>query len=162
SRKPPTWAPARRYQPPGDLAAAITRYLNDEPIVARPASAAYQFRMFARRHKAVVASAASILIVLIGAVIATGAQAAIATRERDRAVRAEALAVSRTAEVMKARDAEAALHRLAADRLVEVERAYARASTEARKAREIAAALRGMLAAADPAEARGRDITIKE
>jgi WD40 repeat protein/serine/threonine protein kinase len=41
----------RRYGSPSDLAADLRRYLNHEPIVARPASAAYQVRKFIRRHR---------------------------------------------------------------------------------------------------------------
>ena len=41
----------RRYGSPSDLAADLRRYLNHEPVVARPASAAYQIRKFIRRHR---------------------------------------------------------------------------------------------------------------
>ena len=41
----------RRYGTPSDLAADLRRYLNHEPVVARPASAAYQVRKFIRRHR---------------------------------------------------------------------------------------------------------------
>jgi len=44
----------RRYGAPSDLAADLRRHLNHEPVVARPASAGYQIRMFARRHRAAV------------------------------------------------------------------------------------------------------------
>jgi hypothetical protein len=48
--------PARRYQSAGELAADLRRHLNHEPIRARPPSALYQLRKFARRHKALVAA----------------------------------------------------------------------------------------------------------
>src|SRR5215467_3802376 len=41
----------RRYQTPLEMAADIRRYLNNEPIVARPASAAYQLKKYVRRHR---------------------------------------------------------------------------------------------------------------
>jgi WD40 repeat protein/predicted Ser/Thr protein kinase len=53
---------ARRYPDPAALASDIRRYLNHEPILARPPSALYQLRKFARRNKG-----------LVGGVLATGA-----------------------------------------------------------------------------------------
>jgi WD40 repeat protein/TPR repeat protein len=60
----------RRYGTPSELAADLRRHLNDEPVVARPASARYQLRKFMRRHRvtAVVAG-----MVLAFAIVASGA-----------------------------------------------------------------------------------------
>ncbi|MBW2256005.1 MAG: serine/threonine protein kinase, partial [Deltaproteobacteria bacterium] len=44
--------PSRRYQSAAALSEDIHRYLNDEPINARPATAAYQIKKFARRNPA--------------------------------------------------------------------------------------------------------------
>src|SRR5262249_52930098 len=44
----------RRYPSAAELAADIRRYLANEPIRARPTSALYQLRKFARRHKGLV------------------------------------------------------------------------------------------------------------
>jgi len=41
----------RRYATPLELAADLRRYLNDEPVTARPISTAYQMRKFVRRHR---------------------------------------------------------------------------------------------------------------
>jgi tetratricopeptide (TPR) repeat protein len=73
---------ARRYGMPSELAADIGRYLHHEPIQARPPSLVYQLRKLARRNRALVISAAAILIILISATV-------ISTREAIRAVRAE-------------------------------------------------------------------------
>jgi tetratricopeptide (TPR) repeat protein len=70
----------RRYSSAADLAEDIRRYLRDEPISARPASAAYQVRRFARRHKALVGGVAASLVLLVAGVIATSWQAVRATR----------------------------------------------------------------------------------
>jgi WD40 repeat protein/predicted Ser/Thr protein kinase len=56
--------PARRYPCAGELAADIRRHLNHEPIRARPPSALYQLRKFARRHKALVAAVLGIGLAL--------------------------------------------------------------------------------------------------
>jgi serine/threonine protein kinase len=41
----------RRYGTPSDLAADLRRYLNHEPVVARPPNTAYQIGKFIRRHR---------------------------------------------------------------------------------------------------------------
>ena len=43
--------PENRYQSAADLAADIGRFLEHQPIVARPATALYQLSRFARRHR---------------------------------------------------------------------------------------------------------------
>jgi WD40 repeat protein len=53
--------PARRYPSAAELAADLRRWLAHEPIRARPPSALYQLRQFARRHTG-----------LVGGVLATG------------------------------------------------------------------------------------------
>jgi WD40 repeat protein/predicted Ser/Thr protein kinase len=55
----------RRYSSPGDLASDIRRYLRGEPILARPPSALYQIRKFARRHTALVAAVSSVFAALL-------------------------------------------------------------------------------------------------
>ncbi|MHC4993395.1 MAG: serine/threonine-protein kinase, partial [Planctomycetota bacterium] len=57
----------RRYQSAAELASDIRRYLNNEPIEARPASAIYQIRKFARRHRLPMAAASTILLAMIAA-----------------------------------------------------------------------------------------------
>jgi tetratricopeptide (TPR) repeat protein/predicted Ser/Thr protein kinase len=47
----------RRYGSAAELGADIRRFLNDDPIFARPASAVYQLRKFARRHRGVAVGA---------------------------------------------------------------------------------------------------------
>jgi len=72
--------PSRRYQTAAALASDLRRYLRDEPIVARPASAFYQFRKFAKRNRALVGGVAATMIVLVaGALAAT----MLAVRESD-------------------------------------------------------------------------------
>ncbi len=65
----------RRYGTPAELAADLRRYLNDEPVFARPASAGYQIRKFVRRHRIAagfIATSTTLAIVAsIAALIAT-------------------------------------------------------------------------------------------
>jgi eukaryotic-like serine/threonine-protein kinase len=55
----------RRYGTPTELAAELRRYLNHEPILARPANSAYQIGKFIRRHRiaAVVAGVVTALAI---------------------------------------------------------------------------------------------------
>jgi non-specific serine/threonine protein kinase/serine/threonine-protein kinase len=61
----------RRYASASELAADICRYLRDEPIMARPPSAAYQLQKFARRNKALVAGIAAAFFALSAGVVMT-------------------------------------------------------------------------------------------
>jgi eukaryotic-like serine/threonine-protein kinase len=62
----------RRYQSAFDLAADIERFLAKEPIAARPATALYQLRTFARRNRSLVAAAAAVVLALAGGLVAAG------------------------------------------------------------------------------------------
>jgi len=79
----------RRYPTPLDLAADIERYLHNEPVLARPASARYRARKYVRRHRLGVAIATVALAVLVGFAIVQAVELRRITRERDRADRAE-------------------------------------------------------------------------
>jgi WD40 repeat protein/predicted Ser/Thr protein kinase len=64
---------ARRYPSAAELAADLRRWLAHEPIQARPPSALYHLRKFARRHTAlvggVVATVAALVLGLIGTIL---------------------------------------------------------------------------------------------
>lgn len=63
---------ARRYASAADLGADIERYLNDEPITARPPSAGYQLQKFARRHRALITGITAVFgVLLAGIAVAT-------------------------------------------------------------------------------------------
>lgn len=62
---------SRRYETANGLAMDIERYLRHEPVVARPPSAVYKIRKFARRHRAGVAAAAVVGFALVSGVIVT-------------------------------------------------------------------------------------------
>lgn len=90
---------SRRYQSAAELAADIDRYLRGEPVLARPASATYQFSKFARRNKILVGGVVGIILALSIGLVSTlvmyqkaqharelaAEQAARAAREADRA-----------------------------------------------------------------------------
>ena len=101
--------PQRRYQSAAELSADIRRYLDDEPIAARPPSAWYQLGKFAKRNKALVGGAAAVLVVLILGIIGTS-MGLIEAR------RAQGLAEGRREEAETARQAETAQRQVAEDR----------------------------------------------
>lgn len=100
----------RRYSSAAALADDIRRFLNDEPIAARPPSAVYQFKKFARRNKAVVAGFAGTMIALIIGMIGTGRGMVEARRERNAAEEAR----KNEAELRSAADRSAAAEKAAA------------------------------------------------
>ena len=98
----------RRYETANGLAMDLRRYLNDEPILARPPSPGYRLRKFARRNRATVAAGvAAILLLVGGTVVSTW----VAARNRELLGRAQQAEVKATGETTKARTAAAAERR---------------------------------------------------
>ncbi len=92
--------PERRYASAEEFAADLRRHLRDEPIVARPASTAYQLSRFARRNRALVGGIAGVILALaVGLAVAVHlyqraedqrvAAETLGEREREQRVRAE-------------------------------------------------------------------------
>jgi tetratricopeptide (TPR) repeat protein len=72
---------SRRYASASGLAEDIRRYLNYEPIVARPPSVTYQLEKFARRHKGLVTAVLAVFVVLVAGVVASTWEATRANAE---------------------------------------------------------------------------------
>ena len=99
----------RRYASAADLGADIRRYLEDEPIAARPPSSSYQLQKFARRHTALVAGVAAVFVALAAGIAVSTSQAIranraglAALRERDRASAAQLAATEERDRALKA------------------------------------------------------------
>ena len=78
---------ARRYGTPSDLAVDLRRYLSNQPVLARPTSAAYRARKYVRRHRIAVAAAGVFVALLVSFAVFQTVQLRRITRERDRADR---------------------------------------------------------------------------
>lgn len=85
---------SRRYGTAAEFAADVRRHLQDEPIVARPASTFYQLRKFAKRNRVLVGGVVATFAALLGGLVAVAAiarrasmQREIAVQERERAER---------------------------------------------------------------------------
>lgn len=79
----------RRYPNAAELAADLQRFLNHEPVVARPPNAIYSLRKLAERHRLLFAASASVVLVLT---IATSVSTWFAVRayRSDKIAQAEA------------------------------------------------------------------------
>jgi tetratricopeptide (TPR) repeat protein/tRNA A-37 threonylcarbamoyl transferase component Bud32 len=164
---------ARRYGSADALGSDVRRFLRDEPIVARPASAWYQLVKFTRRNRPLVLGSAAVAAVVaialsIGLVTsrAESARLAIAVdaaqRARADAEAARALADARRVEADSALGvADSARSVALAERQAAVLSAE-RATREAGKALAVTTFLQDMLASADPAVALGRELTVRE
>ena len=98
--------PERRYQSVSAMIDDIERFLTDQPILARPPSALYQFRKLLLRHKAASASLATLFLMLLGFGIVMAAQSARIASERDKALLAEQTAQEQKADAELARTNE--------------------------------------------------------
>jgi len=83
---------SRRYASASEFAADVRRYLNNEPVLAVPPSAAYRARKFAHRYRVPLATAAAFAVLLLGTT-------AVSVRQSLRANR-EAAAARRVSEFM--------------------------------------------------------------
>ncbi|MBE0544782.1 MAG: serine/threonine protein kinase [Verrucomicrobia bacterium] len=79
----------RRYETANGLVADLKRHLNNEPVVARPPSAAYRFQKAFRRNKLIFAATTSVAAALVLGVVVSAWQAYQAQRARWIAVSAQ-------------------------------------------------------------------------
>ncbi|MCZ6836966.1 MAG: serine/threonine-protein kinase [Planctomycetota bacterium] len=79
----------RRYDSAAQLGTDLRRYLRDEPINARPASAMYQLNKLARRNKPLVAGVLVAIVGLIGGTAFATYEAIVAYQQKHRAELAE-------------------------------------------------------------------------
>jgi serine/threonine protein kinase/tetratricopeptide (TPR) repeat protein len=78
---------ARRYGTPSELSLDIERYLENRPVVARPASAGYRLKKYVQRHRLGVVAATGAVALLVAFAITEAVQLRRTMRERDRANR---------------------------------------------------------------------------
>ncbi|MBN2314716.1 MAG: hypothetical protein JXM79_12365, partial [Sedimentisphaerales bacterium] len=76
----------RRYQTAHALAEDIQRYLNQEPVLAGPPSAAYKLRKLIVRNKGLAVAMLAVAITLLVGMIGTTTGLILANRERTKAV----------------------------------------------------------------------------
>jgi serine/threonine-protein kinase len=79
--------PQERYASVSGLAEDLQRYLNDEPIHARPDTFVYRAAKFVRRHRMAVSLAMAVVLAIVAGLIGTLVQAHTARLQRDAAIR---------------------------------------------------------------------------
>jgi serine/threonine-protein kinase len=77
--------PARRYPSAAALAEDLNRYLNGQPVQARPDTTTYRFRKFVGRHRLAVGFTALVALLILGFGIAMAILARQVSLERDSA-----------------------------------------------------------------------------
>jgi len=112
---------ARRYETANGLARDIQRYLADEIVEARPASAGYRLRKFVRRHKGQVVAASLVLFALLAGIAGTTVGLFEAKKQERLAVDARHAEADRAAGERLAKLEAQANEKLAGERLVQVE-----------------------------------------
>jgi serine/threonine protein kinase/tetratricopeptide (TPR) repeat protein len=130
---------SRRYETANGLARDIQRHLNNEPVVARPASALYRLQKTIRRNKLLFAATGAVFLSLV---LGLGLSTWLFLRER---------ASRREQERLRLKAQEAQASEAAAG---------AKAQTEAAKSQQVAQFLRDTLTGVGPSKAAGRDATM--
>jgi serine/threonine protein kinase len=75
----------RRYGTASELSADLRRYLIDEPVQARPATALYQMRKYLRRHRWAAGTVCGLIALLLAFAAVQAVQLQRITQERNRA-----------------------------------------------------------------------------
>ena len=99
----------RRYETASGLAMDIQRHLANEPVTARPPSAAYKLRKAWQRNKVVFTAGAVVAVALLAGIGISAWQAVVATRARGAAVHALKAAETARQEAESSRHQESAL-----------------------------------------------------
>ncbi|PQO41097.1 serine/threonine protein kinase [Blastopirellula marina] len=92
----------RRYETAADLARDVQRFLDQQPVVARPPSHWYRFTRFARRNRTVFASTVIVLLALVSGTIFSTWQAVRATIAQEEAERLRQEAVASVENLKRA------------------------------------------------------------
>ena len=107
---------ARRYPTVTDLAADIARFLNHEPVNARPPALGYRVGKFVRRNRLVVSAAAIVLVAILGGLIVSSVlyvregrarRQAVAETQQRRLAEAEAVRQKTAAEAAALNETDA-------------------------------------------------------
>ncbi|MCH2212335.1 MAG: tetratricopeptide repeat protein [Fuerstiella sp.] len=142
---------SRRYESPGGFAADVQRYLDDEPVEARPPSTMYRLQKLVRRHRAAVTLAATAACLLVAGTVISSLLALWATREANSA----RLAMQEAENERK--KTETALS-VAETRRIEADTARVAAETSESRSRRILEVVTDSFQSVSPAEGAAFDM----
>jgi serine/threonine protein kinase len=117
----------RRYETANGFAMDIQRYLAGEAVLAVPPSRRYRLWKFARRNRALLATAGAFVFVLIASTAFSAWQAYRASQAESVARRAEAEAIAERNSANTARDAERLARQNAEDQRIQAEANFQKA-----------------------------------
>jgi len=144
----------RRYATVSEFAADLTRYLADEPVVARPPSVAYRVQKFVRRNRLAVTAASIVALAVIAGLVTSSvlyvrAERARTDADRQRAVAEQQRGVAdrQTLQAQTARREADQQRTVADDRRVQAELAQGEAERQRGQAEQ--ESYRATIAAAD-------------
>ena len=140
--------PGQRYPSAGELAADLGRFLEGRPIAARRTSLAERARLWCKRNPVVATLAVSLATLLVVMAVGSSVAAVQLRQQRDAEFAARQLAT----RAQDKAETEAQRAQVQADR----------ARKEAAKAAQINQLLEDMLISADPNEALGAAITVRQ
>jgi serine/threonine protein kinase len=132
---------ARRYETANGLAGDIQRHLNNEPVVARPASNLYRLQKLARRNKLAFAAGGAIAVALV-----IGLGASTWEYLKERAARQRAVAAEQEKGQL----------------LRQAEASQKKSQTEAAKATAISDLLQEMLGSANPEAMKSSEYSVRQ
>ncbi len=140
--------PARRFATAADVGDELQRWLNGEPIEARPISSIARGWRWCKRQPIIAGLAAAILLTFAAGSLTSALFALRATTSAHLAARAEQLATARADELTIA--------------LADTKKAEAIARTEAEKATVVSGFLEQTLAGLDPERTQFQDVRVLE
>ena len=127
----------RRYDTANGLAFDLKRHLDNEPVLARPPSAAYKFQKAFRRNKLIFAAGTTVVIALVAGLCVAGVGLRQAVKGRETALAAQAGEEAQRRQAQQAQADEARLRREAeTEDLTARQRAYASDMNVAQQALE--------------------------
>ena len=152
----------RRYETPNDLAADVVRYLNNETVLARPATTGYKLQKFIKKNRGWVTAAVSILSLMIVGSIGTGWFALKAESARKKAVAENVRANQLAEEAANAAEKAFAAEKLAQSSEAEAIDAKNDAMLAAKRSADVLKVVTDSFDSANPFSGANADVTARD